>query len=290
MNSVDVKALAKVNLGLDVIRKREDGYHEVKMIMQTINMYDKLHLEKSKEPGIVIETNSKFLPTNENNLAYRAAALLQEQFSLKDGVIINLQKFIPVAAGMAGGSSDAAAVLYGMNRLFHLSLSEAELMKIGLSLGADIPFCIMRGTALAEGIGEKLTRLDPCPKCYVLIAKPPIGVSTREVYENLKLDDTIRHPDIDALVQSIHENNLEKTAALMDNVLESVTIPRYPVISKLKELMLDSNALNAMMSGSGPTVFGLFDKKTTAKKAFENIKASGLASRCFLTTTYNIYQ
>ena len=287
MKDISVKALAKINLGLDVVRRREDGYHEVRMIMQTIHLFDRLEISKNTSGQITMETNLAFLPTNENNLVCKAAKLLTDEFGIKDGVHVWLHKHIPVAAGMAGGSTDAAAVLYGMNRIFNLGLSKEELMERGVKIGADVPYCVMRGTALAEGIGEKLTKLPPMVKCPVLIAKPQINVSTKFVYENLKLDADTAHPDIDRLVANIREKNLTKIAADMGNVLETVTIPAYPVIADIKENMLQNGAVNAMMSGSGPTVFGLFEKEADAVQAYEAMKRSGLAKQIYLTSIYN---
>lgn len=287
MNEISLKALAKINLGLDVVRRREDGYHEVRMIMQTIHLYDRLEIKKTGSTDITMETNLSFLPTNENNLVYKAAKLLKDEFEIKEGVHVNLKKHIPVAAGMAGGSTDAAAVLYGMNRMFGLGLSKKELMERGVKIGADVPYCLMRGTALAEGIGEDLSALPPMVKCPVLIAKPSVNVSTKFVYENLKLDDTTVHPDIDALVADIQAQDLKKIAADMGNVLETVTIPNYPVIADIKQHMLEHGAINAMMSGSGPTVFGLFEKEETAQEAFTAMKQSGLAKQVYLTSIYN---
>ena len=287
MKDISVKALAKINLGLHVVRRREDGYHEVRMIMQTIHLFDRLEISKNTSGQITMETNLAFLPTNENNLVCKAAKLLTDEFGIKDGVHVWLHKHIPVAAGMAGGSTDAAAVLYGMNRIFDLGLSKEELMERGVKIGADVPYCVMRGTALAEGIGEKLTKLPPMVKCPVLIAKPQINVSTKFVYENLKLDADTEHPDIDRLVADIREKNLTKIAADMGNVLETVTIPAYPVIADIKENMLQNGAVNAMMSGSGPTVFGLFEKEADAVQAYEAMKRSGLAKQIYLTSIYN---
>lgn len=232
-------------------------------------------------------TNLSFLPTNENNLVYTAAKLLIDEFQIKDGIDVKLHKHIPVAAGMAGGSTDAAAVLYGMNRMFELGLSKEELMQRGVKIGADVPYCIMRGTALAEGIGEKLTALPPMVKCPVLIAKPQISVSTKFVYENLRLDENTVHPDIDRLVEDIRQKNLAAVTADMGNVLETVTIPNYPVIAEIKEHMMVHGAAGAMMSGSGPTVFGLFDDKEKAVAAYEAMQASGLAKQVYLTSIYN---
>ena len=287
MRDISVKALAKINLGLDVIRKREDGYHEVCMVMQTIHLFDRLEIAKTQSGEITMETNLSFLPTNENNLVYKAAALLKNEFGIKDGIHVNLHKHIPVAAGMAGGSTDAAAVLYGMNRIFDLGLSKEQLMERGVRIGADVPYCIMRGTALAEGIGEKLTALPPMVKCPVLIAKPQISVSTKFVYENLRLNEGIEHPDMKKLVEDIKKKDLPAIASDMGNVLETVTIPAYPVISEIKEHMMEHGALNSMMSGSGPTVFGLFDNEDTAQAAYEAMKESGLAKQVYLTSIYN---
>lgn len=287
MKDISVKALAKINLGLDVVRKREDGYHEVRMVMQTIHLFDRLEIVRNQSGKITMSTNLPFLPTNENNLVYKAAALLKEEYKIKDGIDVKLHKHIPVAAGMAGGSTDAAAVLYGMNRIFGLGLSKEELMKRGVKLGADVPYCVMRGTALAEGIGEELKALPPMVKCPVLIAKPQISVSTRFVYENLKLNQKTVHPDIDKLVADIRAKKLEAIAADMGNVLETVTIPNYPVIAEIKNHMMEHGALNAMMSGSGPTVFGLFSDGDTAAAAYEAMRESNLARQVYLTSIYN---
>lgn len=287
MDNISLKALAKINLGLDVVRRRDDGYHEVRMIMQTINLFDRLEIKKIKESAIKILTNLFFLPVNENNLVYKAAKLLIDEFGIQEGVSVGLTKKIPVAAGMAGGSTDAAAMLFGMNRLFGLGLSKKQLMERGVKIGADVPYCIMRGTALAEGIGDKLSPLPAMVKCPVLIAKPQISVSTKFVYQNLKLDDKTVHPDIDRLIEDIRNKDLKAVSDHMGNVLESVTIPNYPVISQIKEQMMDSGAVGSMMSGSGPTVFGLFDDSRTAQLAFGKIKRSGLAKQVYLTSIYN---
>lgn len=287
MEQINLKAMAKVNLGLDVVKRREDGYHEVRMIMQTIWMYDKILIRKIKEQEIRIQTNLFFLPVNENNLIYKAAKLLMDEFQIREGVSMRLDKFIPVAAGMAGGSSDAAAVLFGMNQLFQLGLSKKELMERGLKIGADVPYCIMRGTALAEGIGEILTELPPPPKCHVLIAKPGISVSTKFVYENLHVDQLKRHPDIDGLIHAMKNQDLYGMAGKMENVLETVTTREYPVIEELKNRMKKKGALNAMMSGSGPTVFGLFEEEEKAKDAYAELKQSNLAKQLYLTGFYH---
>lgn len=288
MERIQLKALGKINLGLDVLGKRENGYHDVRMIMQTVYLYDEVTLEKQQEPGITVTSNLVFLPTDENNIAYRAAKLLLDEFGEKSGVSIDLKKRIPVAAGMAGGSADAAAVLFGMNRLFGWKLSEKELMERGVTLGADVPYCIMRGTALAEGIGEKLTRLPAMPKCHVLIAKPPINVSTKMVYEKLDSASIVEHPDIDGIIEGLKNKDISRVAGSMGNVLENVTETQYPVITRIKEVMMKGGAMNAMMSGSGPTVFGLFKEHSEARKTAEQIRNMELAKQIYTTTIHNV--
>lgn len=282
MREIKLKARAKINLGLDVVRKREDGYHEVRMIMQMINLYDRITLRRSTEPGIRVTTNLPYLPVNEDNLVYRAAKLLMEEFKITEGVEIELQKYIPVAAGMAGGSSDAAAVMVGVNRIFHLGLTKKQLMGRGVKIGADVPFCIMRGTALAEGIGEVLTPLPAMPHCSLVIAKPKIHVSTKFVYGNLKANELKEHPDIDGQVQALREGRLEQLVAKMGNVLETVTVPAYPVIDEIKRTMLKNDAMGAMMSGSGPTVFGIFEREERAQEVCRLLKKEGAAKQVYL--------
>lgn len=279
-----LRAMAKINLGLDVIRKREDGYHEVRMIMQTVRMYDTLEIRKKQAPGISLRSNLPYVPSDERNLVYKAAKILMDEFHVEEGISMKLTKSIPVAAGMAGGSSDAAAAFVGVNRLFRLGLSQEELMKRAVQVGADVPYCVMRGTALAEGIGEKLTPLPPMPECYVLIGKPGINVSTKFVYGNLHLDEVTEHPDIDGMVEAIRNHDLYGITDRMGNVLESVTCPAYPVIDEIKAQMMKNGAVNAMMSGSGPTVFGIFDDPDKAEFARDQLKISGLSKQTFLTT------
>lgn len=287
-----LKAYGKINLGLDVLKKREDGYHEVRMIMQTVGLYDKIDLYLKETPGITVETNLYYLPVNENNLVYKAAKLLIDEFHIKHGVTIQLKKFIPVSAGMAGGSSDAAAVLFGVNKMFNLGLSMADLMKRGVKIGADVPYCVMRGTALSEGIGEILTPLPPIPQCRVLIAKPGISVSTKFVYDHLDAA-SLRpsdHPDIDGLIEGIGNRDIYAVASRLGNVLETVTIPEYPVIADIKERLKALGAVNALMSGSGPTVFGIFTNPKAAEEAYEEMrygKSSNLAKSVYLTNFYN---
>ena len=287
MDRLELKALGKINLGLDVLGRRENGYHDVRMVMQTVYLYDRIIMKKSKTPGIRLETNLYYLPVNENNLAYQAAQMLMDEFHIEEGVSIQLDKHIPVAAGMAGGSSNAAAVLFGMNRMFSLGLSQKELMERGVKLGADVPYCIMRGTVLAEGIGEILTPLSPMPKCYVLIAKPAISVSTKMVYEKLDSHEIEDHPDIDGILAGLKAGDLKTVAGSMGNVLERVTVDAYPVIDQIKKMMIKEGALNAMMSGSGPTVFGIFEEKATARKAADAIRDARLTKQVYVTNIHN---
>ena len=289
---LELKAYGKINLGLDVVRRREDGYHEVRMIMQTVRVYDAIELNRTEEEGIRLSTNLYYLPDNENNLGYRAAKLLMDEFGIRDGVEIKMKKFIPAAAGMAGGSSDAAAVLFGVNKMFGLGLSKQELMERGVRLGADVPYCIMRGTALSEGIGEILTPLPPMPQCRVLIAKPAVSVSTKHVYESLNLPSlgAEAHPDIDAMRAAIEKKDLSGVVSQLGNVLETVTIPENPVIQTLKDKMIEMGADGSLMSGSGPTVFGLFTNQTAAQAAYEELRygsSQDLAKQVYLTSFHN---
>ena len=288
MDKLELKALGKINLGLDILGRRENGYHDVRMVMQTVYLYDRVILEKTRDPGIEISTNLPYLPVNENNIAYKAAELLQREFGIREGIRISLEKHIPVAAGMAGGSSNAAAVLFGMNRMFGLGLSMDGLMERGVKLGADVPYCIMRGTVLAEGIGERLSVLPPMPKCTVLIAKPPVSVSTRAVYEALDAREIAVHPDIDGIIRGLEKEDLKAVADAMGNVLEDVTIPMHPVIEDIKNEMKAAGALGAMMSGSGPTVFGLFENRVDAKKAQRRIRDKALTKQVYITGIHSV--
>lgn len=282
-NTITKKAYAKVNLGLDVIRRREDGYHEVRMIMQTVDICDVLTFTRQERPGIVVTTDKEELPGDESNLIYKAARLVTETCSVREGIKIELQKRIPMAAGMAGGSTDAAAVFHGMNEVFGLGMDEDEMCALGVKIGADIPYCVKGGTALAEGIGEILTKLPDAPACVVLVAKPDIDVSTKYVYENLHAESLEYHPDIDGMRAAIEEGDLRGMAERMGNVLETVTVNAYPVIREIKEVMKKSGAWNALMSGSGPTVFGIFGEEEKARKAYNEIAQANLAGQLFLT-------
>lgn len=282
MNTLTMKAYAKINLGLDVTGKLENGYHEVRMIMQSISLYDKITVRSNKTGKINIKTNLSYIPAGPDNLVYRAAQMLKEEFAIRDGFDIDLYKFIPVAAGLAGGSTDAAAALKIINRMYRLGLDDKELMERGRHLGADVPYCIMGGTALAEGIGEILTPLTECPHFYLVIAKPAISVSTKMVYGELELNEAIVHPDTEGMVRAIEEGNTEKIAGLLCNVLESVTIRKHPVIQKIKNEMISRGALNSLMSGSGPTVFGIFTDEKKARECNEFFRKSRIARNSYV--------
>ena len=266
-DSMWINAPAKINIGLDVVGEREDGYHEVRMIMQSIRLFDRLTLTRKKDPGVRLTTNLKFLPTDENNLIVKCAKLLLKEFEPGGGLTINLEKRIPVAAGLAGGSTDAASTMIAINQMYGLNLSNSQLMKRAVKIGADIPYCIMKGTALAEGIGEKLSTIPKLPNCTILIVKPKIHVSTREIYSNLVLDENTVHPDIDRMIEDMKNRKLKDLCGHMGNILESVTIPAHPEIAEIKEFMLQNGALGSLMSGSGPTVFGIYDDKDAAMRA-----------------------
>ncbi|MBD5527850.1 MAG: 4-(cytidine 5'-diphospho)-2-C-methyl-D-erythritol kinase [Lachnospiraceae bacterium] len=276
------KAYAKINLGLDVVRRLENGYHEVRMIMQTVGIYDVLTFTAAQS-GIRITTDSGELPVGEDNLIYRAARLLLEEGNVSVGVDIHLEKHIPIAAGMAGGSSDAAATLLGLNELFALGMPEERLRQLGVRIGADVPYCIMGGTALAEGIGELLTPLRPAPQCVLLIAKPDIQVSTKYVYEHLDAGNAWQHPDIDGMRCAIENGDLSGVVARLGNVLETVTIEAYPVIDRIKREMVSGGARGSLMSGSGPTVFGIYDSREQARAVRDNLERQGLARELFVT-------
>lgn len=284
MNTCTIKAYAKINLGLDVLGTLPNGYHEVKMIMQTVGIWDELTLEKT-DGGIVIDTDSRELPTDENNIIYKAARLMQEEFGLSGGVRVFLQKNIPVAAGMAGGSTDAAAVMKAVNLLYGLELSEERLRELGVRIGADVPYCIMGGTALAEGIGERLTRLPAAPQCVLVVAKPDINISTKEVYTALDALADYAHPDIDGMTASIRAGDLEGVAARLGNVLEAVTAEQCPQVTGIRGVMDSHGAMGSLMSGSGPTVFGIFDDRTKAGTVAKLLKEteSLCVKQCFVT-------
>ena len=291
MDKLNYKARAKINLGLDVCRRLENGYHEVKMVMQTVDIYDELEFKKRNDPDIILSVNSRdYLGDLENNLIFKAAKLMREWYNISQGIEIKLRKNIPVAAGMAGGSTDAAATMIAINEMFELGLSKEELMERAVSLGADIPFCILGGTALAQGIGEKLISLPAPPKASLLVVKPPIMVPTKWVYENLHLKIE-KHPDIDGMIDALKEGNLRGITERMENVMESVTEQAYPIITDIKKMMLGNGALNAVMSGSGPSIFGVFLDEETANTAAvyvdQTLKTKEIEAQVMVTEFYN---
>lgn len=292
MEKQSYKARAKINLALDVCRRLENGYHEVKMVMQTVDLYDELEFKKREAPDIILSVNSKdYLGDLENNLIFRAANLMRQQYGIQQGVEIRLKKNIPVAAGMAGGSTDAAVTMIAMNELYALGLSKEVLMQQALQLGADIPFCILGGTALAEGIGEKLTSLPAPPPATLLIVKPPIMVSTKWVYENLQANKLERHPDIDGMVEALRQGDLKGITDRMENVMETVTEQAHSVITDIKKMMRGSGAMNAVMSGSGPSIFGVFLEEEAARSAAvyidQTLRTKGMDAQVNVTGFYN---
>lgn len=283
MEALTLLAMAKVNLGLDVVRRLENGYHEVNMIMQTIDLYDELTFEKI-ESGLSLCVDRKELPADDSNLIIKSAKLIMEHYPLPCGVRISLKKNIPMAAGMAGGSTDAAATFHGLNRLFSLGMGIEEMKRLGVQIGADVPFCIAGGTMRSEGIGEVLTPLPDVPEAYLVIAKPDISVSTKYVYENLHVETIKHHPDMKQVENAIARGDLDGMCAHMENILETVTEKKYPVIAQIKAELKQNGALTALMSGSGPTVFGIFRERAAVERACESIKKSGYAKDLFVTT------
>lgn len=277
-----IRAYAKVNISLDVVGKREDGYHLLRMIMQNIDLYDEIILEKQSR-DIVIECNKNYVPTDSRNLAYKAAMAFKERYNIQEGVKIKIFKNIPVSAGLAGGSTDAAAVLKLMNKLFEVNAPKEELMELGLKLGADIPYCIQGGTALCEGVGEVITPLNPFKDKIIVLVKPSFGVSTKEVYKNFDMEKVKKHPETEALIKAMAEDDLRYVAYNMRNLLENVTLKKHKVLISLKEEMNKYGAINSMMSGSGPTVFAFFDDMLKAQKCFEKMKEK--YNEVFLTRT-----
>lgn len=277
-----IKAYGKVNISLDVVGKREDGYHLLSMIMQNIDLYDEIEVEK-QECGIILECNKSYVPVDNRNLSYKAAEIFKERYDIVDGVKINIEKNIPVSAGLAGGSTDAAAVLKVMNKLFNVNATEEELMELGLKLGADIPYCIHGGTALCEGIGEIITPIKPFIDKIVVLVKPAFGVSTKEVYKNFNLEKVKQHPKTAEIINAIENDDLNFVASNMKNLLENVTLRKHKILIKIKEEMNACGAINSMMSGSGPTVFAFFDDMLKAQRCFEKMKKK--YSDVFITRT-----
>ncbi len=277
-----MKAYAKVNISLDIVGKRDDGYHLLRMIMQNIDLYDEIIVEKNNK-DIIIECNKNYVPTDSRNLAYKAAIAFKERYNIAEGVKIKIFKNIPVSAGLAGGSTDAATVLKIMNKLFEVNASDEELMELGLKLGADVPYCIKGGTALCEGIGEIITPLNPFKNKIIVLVKPSFGVSTKEVYKNFNMEKVKKHPETEELIKAMDEDNLRYVAYNMKNLLENVTLKKHKVLIDLKEEMNKCGAINSMMSGSGPTVFAFFDDMLKAQKCFEKMKEK--YNEVFLTRT-----
>ncbi|WP_352427001.1 4-(cytidine 5'-diphospho)-2-C-methyl-D-erythritol kinase [Bacillus sp. FSL K6-2865] len=265
------KAPAKINLSLDVTSKRPDGYHEVEMIMTTIDLADRIELTEQPENVIRVASHNRFVPDDQRNLAYQAAKLLKERFQVKKGVSIMITKVIPVAAGLAGGSSDAAATLRGLNRLWDLKLSVEELAELGAEIGSDVSFCVYGGTALATGRGEKIRHISAPPHCWVVLAKPTIGVSTAEVYRRLNLQQ-VRHPDVQAMIDAIEEKSFQKVCGQLGNVLESVTLSLHPEVAMIKNQMKRFGADAVLMSGSGPTVFGLVQYESKVQRIYNGLR------------------
>ncbi|AFZ89093.1 4-(cytidine 5'-diphospho)-2-C-methyl-D-erythritol kinase [Bacillus velezensis] len=265
------KAPAKINLSLDVTSKRPDGYHEVEMIMTTIDLADRIELTELPENVIRVASHNRFVPDDQRNLAYQAAKLLKERFQVKKGVSIMITKVIPVAAGLAGGSSDAAATLRGLNRLWDLKLSAEELAELGAEIGSDVSFCVYGGTALATGRGEKIRHISAPPHCWVVLAKPTIGVSTAEVYRRLNLQQ-VRHPDVQAMIDAIEEKSFQKVCGQLGNVLESVTLSLHPEVAMIKNQMKRFGADAVLMSGSGPTVFGLVQYESKVQRIYNGLR------------------
>ncbi|MDD6010629.1 MAG: 4-(cytidine 5'-diphospho)-2-C-methyl-D-erythritol kinase [Lachnospiraceae bacterium] len=284
------KANAKINLSLDVTGVRENGYHDVRMIMQSIELCDYLDIEVNNSGRIELTCSNPEIECDKSNLIYKAAdklinkAVDEEIIDKNTGVTISLQKNIPIAAGLAGGSTDAAATLVGLNEELGLGYSSSELRGLGVTLGADIPFCIEGGTYLSEGIGEVLSKLKDAPDCFIVLVKPDINVSTKFVYDNLILNEETVHPDVDAMLNAIETGSIKRVADCLDNLLATVTEKEYPIIVDIKNILKENGALNAIMSGSGPTVFGLFDDEEKAKEALSILGSKVEFKQGFVTT------
>lgn len=266
------KAPAKINLSLDVWHKRSDGYHEVEMVMTMVDLADRIEMQELERDTIVISSQAGYIPLDEKNLAFQAARLIKDHYQVKQGVYIHLDKKIPVAAGLAGGSSDAAATLRGLNKLWSLQIPVQQLQKLGEQLGSDVPFCISGGTALAKGRGEILTPIHSPLQCWVILAKPPINVSTADIYGKLEVDQIKQHPSTSQIIHAIQTNDYEALCNNLGNVLEEVTLDMYPEVRQLKECMYKLGAEGVLMSGSGPTVFGLVSKEAKVPKIYNGLR------------------
>ena len=293
MDEIELKAHGKINLSLDVLGRRDDGYHEVKMIMHTVGLYDSIYIRREREKGIRVECNLSSLPTNEENLMVKAARSILDEFSIEEGLSLRLTKRLPVAAGMAGGSADAAAVFHGINQLFHLNLSTEELEKRAVKFGADIPFCLHKGCYLSEGIGEKLKKLPTLPPCTIILVKPAFSLSTKLIYENLHLENLTdkEHPGVDEMIEKLESGDLEEICKLGGNLLEKVSISLRPEIQAIKDFLIKEGALLSLMSGSGPTVFGIFpeEEKANAEKILQGLRSGeykDLIENAWITEAY----
>ncbi len=287
MDSIKIKAQAKINIALEVIGKRDDGYHDLRMIMQSVCLHDDIVIAKTGKYPLKLTTNLNYLPCDERNLVFRAAKYLIDTFDIKDGVSIKLNKNIPVSAGLGGGSSDCAATLIGMRTLFGLDISDSELLTLGKTFGADVPYCLFGGCALAEGVGERLTKLKPHPDCFVVLVKPPVSVSTAAVFRDFRLSEVKKRGDLEKIIRFIDKKDLHRLAKSMFNDLESVTERRLSEITEIKRILMMYGALGSIMSGSGPTVFGFFETKFDAYRAIWEIKRTMPAIKdIFLSRIY----
>jgi len=276
------KATAKINLGLDVLGKRADGYHELEMVMSSVDLADRLIMEELEEDKIIIETNKAFLPIDKRNNVYQAASIVKKRYGINKGILIRITKNIPVAAGLGGGSTDCAAALRGMDRLWQLGLTMPELIDIGMEVGTDVPYCIYGTTAFISGKGEKVTPLRPMPQCWVVLVKPRLSVSTGKIFQEVDLDQ-LHHPDIQELSDAILAEDYQRMIAAMGNSLESITIPKHPVVQQIKERMMKYGADVALMTGSGPTVFALCQKYSRAQRVYNALK--GFCEEVYLVRT-----
>ncbi|MFE5324465.1 4-(cytidine 5'-diphospho)-2-C-methyl-D-erythritol kinase [Paenibacillus sp. NPDC056579] len=266
------KAPAKINLSLDVLHKREDGYHEVEMVMTMVDLADRIEMQELPRDTIIISSQAGYIPLDEKNLAFQAAKLIKDRYDVKQGVYIHLDKKIPVAAGLAGGSSDAAATLRGLNRLWKLNIPTDELQRLGAELGSDVPFCVTGGTAVATGRGEKLEAIESPPQCWVVLAKPPINVSTSEIYGKLRANAIKHHPSTARVIDAIRQKRFDLLCDNLGNVLEEVTLDLYPEVRQLKDCMIRLGADGVLMSGSGPTVFGLVSKEAKVPRIYNGLR------------------
>jgi 4-diphosphocytidyl-2-C-methyl-D-erythritol kinase len=266
------KAPAKINLMLDVLHKRADGFHEVEMIMTMVDLADRLELSEMPRDSIIITSQAGYIPLDEKNLAFQAARLIKDRYNVRSGVHIHLDKRIPVAAGLAGGSSDAAATLRGLNRLWRLGIPAQELQELGAELGSDVPFCVTGGTALATGRGERLTPIASPPQCWVVLAKPPINVSTAEVYGRVRSGNIAVHPSASGMRAAIEAGDFQGVCSKLGNVLEEVTLKLHPEVQQLKDAMIRLGADGVLMSGSGPTVFGLVSKQSKVARIYNGLR------------------